>query len=198
MPPVDKKKIFKIDLTENNFTGIDDLRFLVEFPCLKTLILDKNKIKSNIRLPLMSSLTTLWLNHNQIENLVIFVQNIAEMCPNLKYLSMINNKAAPSYFNGGSLIEHNDYRMYVVSKLRHLTMLDDKVVSDEERSQALTIYAKIRKKRKKKKQVKQDEKIELCDVSSQPSMQELESLPDIETSCQIENLNLEDLPSVTP
>lgn len=197
MPPAEKKKIYKIDLTENNFTGMDDLRFLVEFPYLKTLILDKNRIKSNIHLPLMSCLQTLWLNHNQIENLVVFVQNIAEMCPNLKYLSMINNKAAPSYFNGGTLNEHNDYRMYVISKLRHLTMLDDKVVSDEERSQAQSLYGKIKKNRKNNKPAKQDKnRIELSNI--EPSLQELQSLPDIDTNCQIENLNLDDLPSVTP
>lgn len=55
----------------------------------------------------MPSLETLWVNHNKIENLSIFIENLVQSCPNLVYLSMINNKAAPSYFNGGSLAEYN-------------------------------------------------------------------------------------------
>ena len=48
---------------------------------------------------------------------------------------MLNNAAAPSYFNGGSLTEHKDYRFYVVSRLRQFKMLDDKEISDQEKSQ---------------------------------------------------------------
>lgn len=96
-----------VDLTENNFAGSSDLRFLFSFTSLKTLILDKNQIHSNLKLPYMPSLETLWVNHNKIENLTIFVENLVQSCPNLVYLSMIDNKAAPSYFNGGSLAEHN-------------------------------------------------------------------------------------------
>jgi Leucine-rich repeat (LRR) protein len=122
-----------LDLTENNFTGLDDLKFLFEFTRLKTLILDKNQVQSNIRIPFLPSLLTLWVNHNQIENLAIFVENVASACPNLTYLSMMNNRAAPSYFNGGSLAEYNDYRFYTISKLVDLKMLDDRQITPEER-----------------------------------------------------------------
>lgn len=132
-----------LDLTENNFNGKSDLRFLFEFPNLKTLILDKNQIESHIKLPFLGNLQTLWVNHNRIENLAIFLQNIVDSCPNLTYLSMINNKAAPSYFNGGSLNEHQDYRLYVISKVPKLTMLDSKEISAEERAKAKTIYGNL-------------------------------------------------------
>ena len=53
---------------------------------------------------------------------------------------MINNKAAPSYFNGGSLVEYNDYRLYVISKLTKLQMLDHKIITPEERVQSQAVY----------------------------------------------------------
>lgn len=208
LPPLDKSQIYKIDLTENNFTGLNDLKFLIEFPNLKTLILDKNQIQSNLRMPLMSNLTTLWLNHNKIENLSIIIQNISEMCPNLKYLSMMNNKAAPSFFNGGSLTEHNDYRMFVISKLNCLTMLDDKEISAEEKSHSLSFYGKLKTRRKSSqtKKAKKETKQKIDDLtdeskanSIEPSLQELEFLPDVEsTTSQLEISDLPDLPPVTP
>lgn len=141
LPPISvRSTILSLDLTENSLTGQNDLKFLLDFVNLRTLILDKNQIQSNIRLPLMLSLTTLWCNHNRIENLAVFVQNVAQACPNLSFLSMMNNKAAPSYFNGGTLAEYNDYRLYVISRLTRLTMLDDKEITDEERAHAKSVY----------------------------------------------------------
>jgi hypothetical protein len=64
---------------------------------------------------------------------------------------MINNKAAPSYFNGGTLVEYNDYRLYVISKLEKLQMLDHKVVSPEERMQSYAIYGKNKEKIQKQR-----------------------------------------------
>ncbi len=140
MIPKNSAEILILDLTENNFNGSNDLRFLFEFPNLKTLVLDKNKIQSNFIIPEMPNLTTLWVNHNSIENLSVFIENVCRSCPNLTYLSMLNNKAAPSYFNGGSLIEYNDYRLYVISKLLKLKMLDDKEITEQDRQQSQAIY----------------------------------------------------------
>ena len=53
---------------------------------------------------------------------------------------MINNKAAPSYFNGGTLVEYNDYRLFVISKLTKLQMLDHKAITPEERMQSQAVY----------------------------------------------------------
>ena len=61
-------------------------------------------------------------------------------CPNLRYLSMLNNKAAPSYFNGGSLIEYNDFRLYVISRLKKLENIDANEITTEERMQSQAIY----------------------------------------------------------
>ena len=40
----------------------------------------------------------------------LLTDNIVTNFPNLKYLSMMKNEAAPSYFNGGSKKDYQDYR----------------------------------------------------------------------------------------
>lgn len=59
--PERTENIHVLDLTENNFTGLSDLRFLFGFPNLTTLILDKNQIQSKFLVPSMPKLTTLWV-----------------------------------------------------------------------------------------------------------------------------------------
>jgi hypothetical protein len=53
---------------------------------------------------------------------------------------MMNNPAAPSFFNGGLYKQYVDYRHYVISQLPRLIMLDDRQVSLEERQEAERIY----------------------------------------------------------
>ena len=59
---------------------------------------------------MLPNLEILWVNCNNIENLPLFLETVAESFPNLKHISMMKNKAAPSFFNGGSVQEHKDYR----------------------------------------------------------------------------------------
>jgi len=134
---MDKHFIEYLDLTENN---IDDLRFLIDFTNLRTLIIDRNRINSNVKIPRLDMLHTIWINHNQISNLSVFIQTLATQCSQLKYLSMMNNPAAPSFFNGGTYQQYVDYRHYVISQLPRLIMLDDRQVSLEERQEAERIY----------------------------------------------------------
>ncbi|CAF0998689.1 unnamed protein product [Adineta steineri] len=138
--PYDKSIIEYLDLTENN---LNDLRFLIDFSNLQTLIVDKNQINSHVKIPHLDKLHTLWINHNQITNLSVFIKTLATYCPQLKYLSMMKNTAAPSYFNGGSPKEYVDYRYYVISQLPCLIMLDDRQVSLEERQEAQRIYTSM-------------------------------------------------------
>ncbi|TNN46636.1 Protein tilB [Liparis tanakae] len=88
----------------------------------------------------MSSVTTLCVNKNRISNLPLFVEEIRRKFPNLKILSMMNNEAAPSYFNGGSLTQYEDYRQYVISQIPCLEILDDTEVLEKERVQARKTY----------------------------------------------------------
>nr|KAG5703860.1 hypothetical protein BaRGS_031494 [Batillaria attramentaria] len=80
-----------------------------EFPVLTSLVLDHNQITSHVKIPDLPHLETLWVNHNQIKNLGMFVSTLAAHCPNLRYLSMMNNEAAPSFFNGGTYPQYVDF-----------------------------------------------------------------------------------------
>ncbi|XP_019116589.1 leucine-rich melanocyte differentiation-associated protein isoform X1 [Larimichthys crocea] len=107
---------------------------------LSTLILDGNKYTSHIKFPYMPSITTVCINKNKINNLPVFVEEIRRKFPNMKILSMMNNEAAPSYFNGGSLTQYTDYRQYVISQIPGLEILDDTEVLEKERAQARKTY----------------------------------------------------------
>ena len=39
-----------------------------------------------------------------------FISTLSKNCPKIKILSMMNNEAAPSYFNGGTYEQYMDYR----------------------------------------------------------------------------------------
>lgn len=142
------KFVEELDLTSNR---ISDLRFLVEYHSLKSLVLDHNLVTSHVKLPDLPCLHTLWVNHNRIGNLSVFITTLAKRCPNLRYLSMMNNTAAPSYFNNGTFQQYIDYRYYVISCLPKLEVLDDKKIEKSERSEAERIYKPVRKRVKKKK-----------------------------------------------
>ncbi|KAM6894171.1 uncharacterized protein PEZ65_021847 [Lycodopsis pacificus] len=107
---------------------------------LSTLILDCNNYTSHIKFPYMPSVTTVCINKNKINNLPVFVEEIRRKFPNMKILSMMNNGAAPSYFNGGSLTQYEDYRQYVISQIPGLEILDDTEVLEKERVQANKTY----------------------------------------------------------
>ncbi|CAH1788026.1 unnamed protein product [Owenia fusiformis] len=126
----------------DNLVQKHDYRFLLELPKLTTLILDSNGLQSHVKFPTLSTLSTLWVNHNRINNLGVFIGTISKSFPNLKFLSMMNNEAAPSYFNGGSFQQYSDYRHYVISRLPKLEILDDKAVEINEREEAERIYGK--------------------------------------------------------
>ncbi|KAM4713810.1 leucine-rich melanocyte differentiation-associated protein [Anableps anableps] len=107
---------------------------------LSTLILDSNNYTSHVKFPYMPSITTVCINKNKINNLPVFVDEIRRKFPNIKILSMMNNEAAPSYFNGGSLSQYIDYRLYVISQIPGLEILDDTEVLEKERVQARKTY----------------------------------------------------------
>uniref|UniRef100_A0A3B5B6W3 Uncharacterized protein n=1 Tax=Stegastes partitus TaxID=144197 RepID=A0A3B5B6W3_9TELE len=83
---------------------------------LSTLILDCNNYTSHVKFPYMPSVTTLCINKNKINNLPVFTEEVRRKFPGIKILSMMNNEAAPSYFNGGSLTQYIDYR--ICNKIR--------------------------------------------------------------------------------
>ncbi|CAB3989661.1 Hypothetical predicted protein [Paramuricea clavata] len=99
--------VTELDLSHNKFF---DLKSLRGFTKLSTVILDHNSLSARSTFPPLDTVQILWVNHNQITNLSLFIETVCRSYPNLKYLSMINNKAAPSYFNGGTYNSYTDYR----------------------------------------------------------------------------------------
>ncbi|XP_065806624.1 leucine-rich melanocyte differentiation-associated protein [Labrus bergylta] len=122
---------------------------------LTTLILDCNNYTSHIKFPYMPSVTTVCINKNKINNLPVFVEEIKRKFPNIKILSMMNNEAAPSYFNGGSLTQYKDYRQYVISQIPGLEILDDTEVLEKERAQARKTY-RLQQSRQRRRRRKED------------------------------------------
>jgi len=130
-----------LDLSHNN---LSDFHFLQDITNLNTLILDNNNLTNHVKFPIMESLHTLWVNQNKITNLSAFIETVAKCFPNLKYFSMMNNEAAPSYFNGGTYHQYKDYRCYVISHLPSLLVLDDHTITAEEREEARKVYGNRR------------------------------------------------------
>lgn len=127
-----------LDISHNKFSR--NLHFLSEFENLTSLNLDHNNIDSFTTFPYMPKLQLLWINHNQIDDLFPFVKNLYESLPNLRYLCMMGNKAAPSYLNGGSFYDYLQYRLVVISWFPRLVHLDDRIITAEQRTEATRLF----------------------------------------------------------
>ena len=158
-----------LDIGHNNIT---DFRFLQALSELNTLILDSNKLTSHAIFPPLHKLEVLWVNDNCISNLALFISNISTTFPNLKHLAMMKNEAAPSYFNGGSRQEYQDYRHFVISQLTKLCTLDDSPVVPQERADAVRIYGPQRRSTSTAKQTS----------SGKQTKKQLETTPLLESS----------------
>lgn len=109
-----------LDISHNEFSNLD---FLREFKQLHSLICDHNNITSNVELPYLPNLELLWLNHCKINELYPWARKLRQSCPNLKYLSLMGNAAAPSYLNGGNFYEYIQYRqVYILIQFEGLRM----------------------------------------------------------------------------
>lgn len=128
-----------LDLTRNKFKNLD---FLSEFPNLTSLILDRNELDSETVLPHLPNLQLLWLNYNKVDELFPFIRNLQRSCPNLRFLSMMGNPAAPSYLNGGTVYEHLQYRLFVISWFPRLIHMDDRYVTIHERKEANRLFCR--------------------------------------------------------
>ncbi|XP_011410047.2 PREDICTED: leucine-rich repeat-containing protein C10orf11-like [Amphimedon queenslandica] len=135
-----------LDIGYNNVT---DFCFLQILTSLTSLVLDNNSVTSHTSFPYLPSLELLWVNGNKITNLALFIDKISTQFPNLRYLSMMKNDAAPSYFNGGTRQQYLDYRYYTISQIPRLCVLDDTPVTEEERKASGKIFGPQRKKTRK-------------------------------------------------
>lgn len=117
-----------------------DLSFLGNFRHLTTLILDQNDGLHENTLPLLPGLRILWLNNCRLYNLAAWLRRLQTSCPSLEQLSLLGNPGCQSTFNGGTLAEHTDYRLFVIGALPQLEHLDDGAVTEAQRKQAAEVH----------------------------------------------------------
>ncbi|XP_014475634.1 PREDICTED: leucine-rich repeat-containing protein C10orf11-like isoform X2 [Dinoponera quadriceps] len=127
-----------LDISYNKFSR--NLQFLLEFDHLTSLNLDHNIIDEYTVFPYMPQLELLWLNHNGIDNLYPFIKNLHKSLPNLKYLCLMGNNAAPSYLNDRTSYDHLQYRLFVISWFPRLVHLDDSRVTADQRKEAGRLF----------------------------------------------------------
>ncbi|XP_066923514.1 leucine-rich melanocyte differentiation-associated protein-like [Clytia hemisphaerica] len=134
------KQTTSLDLSYNIFKCLISLR---QFDQLHTVILDHNALDEHFCFPgKFPAIKLLSVNGNKIANLSVFVNRMSQDLPNLTFLSMMKNDAAPSYFNGGTKSQNEDYRSYVISHFPKLRNLDGWPILDGEREQAYRLYGK--------------------------------------------------------
>jgi len=127
------ENIRQLDLSYNNISKIENLQ---QFTKLQSLVLDNNLLTSEQTIPLMSSLQTLCVNNNNIDNLKIFMDFVSKNLPNLTYLSMLKNPACPNYFNGKDFEDYQRYRYYVLYRIKKLKFLDSTEVTEQEKKES--------------------------------------------------------------
>ena len=135
-----KNKVEVLDLSNNELTNLLKLE---GYDNIHTLILDSNNFNSHSILPKMLSITYLSLVDNKIANLSIFIDKLPVKFPNLKYLNLLKNPAAPNYFNEGSVDEYKDYRLYVINSLPSIKVVDYISVAEEEIKEAKRVYGNL-------------------------------------------------------
>jgi len=123
------------------------------FTKVATLILDKNNLSSLSGFPVMKTVTTLWFNNNQMNDIVEFMDEINNLYPNITYLTVMNNPASPPLvcISEEDVAASSRYRLYVIYRLPKLQFLDASPVTNEERKEAQSRgqYLAVRKPKQK-------------------------------------------------
>ncbi|XP_063884061.1 leucine-rich melanocyte differentiation-associated protein-like isoform X2 [Scylla paramamosain] len=124
----------RLDLSFNAIRSLDGLE---RFPYLEELVLDNNFIDDGVVLPYLDTLHTLSLNKNKVSDLGRLLDQIGDRLPNLRYLSLLGNKACPDQLTGvGNERDYRIYRMHVLHRLPHLRFLDSTAVRRSEAREA--------------------------------------------------------------
>ncbi|XP_065069591.1 leucine-rich melanocyte differentiation-associated protein-like [Rhopilema esculentum] len=135
-------KLEKTKTLDLSYNCLEKLNCICMIQHLETLVLDHNRINCNTTFPSLPDLTMLSLNSNLIQNLSLFIKNLATSLPGLRYLSLMKNGAAPSYFNGGTVEQYQDYRLFITSHFVNLEVLDDRKITEEEKAKAYAVYGR--------------------------------------------------------
>ncbi|XP_057424536.1 U2 small nuclear ribonucleoprotein A' isoform X2 [Lotus japonicus] len=117
-----------LDLSDNEIVKLENIPYLNR---LGTLLINNNRItriNPNIG-EFLPNLHTLVLTNNRIVNLVE-IDPLASL-PKLQFLSLLDN----------NITKKANYRLYVISKLKSLRVLDFKKVKNKERLEAKNLFA---------------------------------------------------------
>uniref|UniRef100_A0A0A9YMJ8 Leucine-rich repeat-containing protein C10orf11 n=1 Tax=Lygus hesperus TaxID=30085 RepID=A0A0A9YMJ8_LYGHE len=125
-----------LDVSNNQ---ISDISFTKRFTNLNSLILDHNLVTAEAIFPVMPTLTTLWLNFNEINEMTPFISHLSHSFPNLRHLSMMGNKASPPCTEE-TFYNYVNYRLLVLSYMTNLEYLDDRAVTQDEREEARRLF----------------------------------------------------------
>ncbi|XP_075217259.1 leucine-rich melanocyte differentiation-associated protein-like isoform X3 [Lycorma delicatula] len=112
IPPVLSKlygsRVQSLDLSYNCLTSLQELS---NFPHLNELVLDNNQLTDSITFPRNENLRTLSLNKNNITDLDVLMRKLENNLPNLRYLSLLGNKACPNQLSSPDK-DDEDYQRY--------------------------------------------------------------------------------------
>jgi hypothetical protein len=129
------RHVRQLDLTGTSFTCGEQLSL---FDALHTVVLDHNALNGlqGYGLRRNENLETLWFNHNDVTDLVSFVDTLKVLYPNLSYLSLMCNPVSPALldFDAGRSMSH--FRLYLLQQVTSLKIIDGKAVSREETFEA--------------------------------------------------------------
>jgi len=115
------------------------------FKALKSLVLDNNEIGDDFSFPVISSLETLWMNHNNITRLDRLLDAIEGKFPALLYLSLLKNPCCPNYLVGKGSTDYKRYRVTVLSRLQSLKFLDSSPITAAEKAEAAELAKRLKR-----------------------------------------------------
>ncbi|KAL0236784.1 hypothetical protein PCE1_000181 [Barthelona sp. PCE] len=129
VPNITKTQVIEhLDLTDNNIVDFLSLGALTN---LQVLIFDHNSLTEQSSIPYLPELRVFSCNHCCISNIQLFIRKIQRCFPKLEELSLLMSPCCQAFSSNQQ--ERLDYRLYIVSQLHNLKMLDMTEITDEER-----------------------------------------------------------------
>lgn len=121
-------RVLYLDVSFNTIRKFNWIQF---FPNLQTLILDNNNISDDILVDNLKNskshrnLITLSLNNNKLKNLIL-IKLLADIFPNLEYLSLHKNPLCPDGLTtlNDDKINYEIYKNYIIESFGKLKFLD--------------------------------------------------------------------------
>ncbi|CAM9768832.1 unnamed protein product [Choristocarpus tenellus] len=136
LPSDQARRIVRIDLTA---TGIRTLQGLHQFPRLRTLVLDQNKLPTLPNdCPEMPRLDTLSFCRNNVEDLELMLSVTSRCFPGLTALLLIGNPVCPTASRPRDETFERWYRLSSLHQLPQLEELDNCLFTEEDRVVAST------------------------------------------------------------